>query len=149
MLDGHRRLAEANELAGQGRYEDAIGAYERAIAAAPELRGYRLVIGELLFELQRYEQAAQIFEACALEDGGRAQAFEALARARHLLGDLYGAIAAAERALEQAPAWAEAAFLSASLAREAGLPDAPQRLVRALSLDPRLEGRAREEGLLP
>lgn len=148
-LNGHRRIAEANALASEGRYEDAISAYEQAIAQQPELRGYRLVVGELLFELQRYEQAACVFEEVALEDPARAQAFEALARARQMLGDLYGAIGAIERAIERAPEWAEAAYLSAALAREAGLGDAHLRLCRALALDPRLNERAREDGLIP
>lgn len=147
-LDAHRRIAEANQLAQDGRYEDAIEAYERAIAHAPELRGYRLVIGELFFELQRYEAAAAIFEEVALSEP-RPQAFEALARARHMLGDVFGALAALERALEGAPEWADAVYFSASLLREAGLPDSGARLHRALSLDPRLATRAREDGLIP
>jgi tetratricopeptide (TPR) repeat protein len=141
-------LGEANALASQGRYEDAIAAYEHAIASAPELRGYRLVVGEMLFELQRYEAAALVFEEVALEDPQRAQAFEALARARQLLGDSFGAIAAADRAVSLAPQWADALYLSAQLCAEADMhEEARTRLDRALALDPRLVARATEDGL--
>lgn len=146
--DATRLLGEANALASQGRYEEAIIAYETAIAAAPDLRGYRLVVGEMLFELQRYDAAALVFEEVALQDPQRAQAFEALARARQLLGDPFGAIAAADRAVALAPQWADALYLSAQLCAEADLFDeASRRLDRALALDPRLAARAAEDGL--
>ncbi len=146
--DATKLLGEANALASQGRYEDAIGAYEAAIAAAPELRGYRLVVGEMLFELQRYEAAALVFEEVALEDPQRAQAFEALARARQLLGDPFGAIAAIDRAVSLAPQWAEAIYLSAQLCAEADMvEESRRRLDVAIGLDPRLVARASEDGL--
>lgn len=146
--DPHKLLAEANALASAGRYEEAIAAYEAAIAAGPQLRGYRLVVGELLFELQRYEAAASIFEEEALADPGRAQAFEALARARQMLGDRFGAIGAIDRAIAVAPQWADAIYLSALLHLEAEMePQGRALLQRALQLDPRLAARAAEDGL--
>ena len=148
--DPHKLLNEANALASAGRYEEAIGAYEAAIDESAELRGYRLVVGELLFELQRYEAAAIVFEEVALEDPQRAQAFEALARARQLLGDVYGAIGAIDRALSLAPQWPDALYLAAQLCREAGMHDtARARLSAAIHLDPNLAARAREDGWNP
>lgn len=145
--DPKKLLNEANALASAGRYEEAIVAYDAVIGGHPELRGYRLVVGELLFELQRYEDAATVFEEVALEDPQRAQAFEALARARQLTGDVFGAIGAIDRALALAPQWPEALYLAAQLLTEAGMHEpARHRLECALSLDPRLAGRAREDG---
>lgn len=146
--DPHQLLADANQLASQGRYEDAIAAYEAAISAGPALRGYRLVVGELLFELQRYEAAAGIFEEEALADPSRAQAFEALARARQMLGDPFGAIGALDRAIALAPQWADAIYFSALLHLDVDMEaEGRARLHRALQLDPRLAARAAEDGL--
>ena len=146
--DPHQLLADANGLASAGRYEEAILAYEAAIAAGPTLRAYRLVVGELLFELQRYEAAAAVFEEEALTDPSRAQAFEALARARQMLGDRFGAIGAVDRAIALAPQWAEAIYLSALLHIEVEMePQGRALLKRALALDPNLAARATEDGL--
>lgn len=147
--EAHRLLQEANTLAAAGRYEDAIRAYEQAIALHSPLRGYRLVVGELLFELQEYQLAAEVFEDVALAEPNRAEAFEALGRARLLLGDSFGAIAAFERALQGAPNWAQPAWQLALLYDEAGQPGiARQRLVLALRVEPSLREAARDEGLL-
>mgnify|MGYP001607375142 CR=1 FL=1 len=144
----HHRIAEANALANEGRYEDAIRVYENAIAASPELSGYRLVVGELLFELQHYELAAEVFEEVALAEPERAEAFEALGRARLLLGDSFGAIAAFERALRGAPGWAQPAWQLALLYDESGQHDlARERLEVAIASEPKLADAARDEGL--
>lgn len=147
--EAHRLLAEANALASRGRYEEAIRGYEQAISLHPPLHGYRLVIGELLFELQEYGRAADVFEEVALADAQRAEAFEALGRARLMLGDPFGAIAAFERALSVAPGWAPPAWHLALLYDEAGQPDlAKARLRVAVASEPKLLEAAREEGLL-
>jgi tetratricopeptide (TPR) repeat protein len=147
--EAHRLLQEANTLAAAGRYEDAIRAYEQAIALHSPLRGYRLVVGELLFELQEYQLAAEVFEDVALAEPDRAEAFEALGRARLLLGDSFGAIAAFERALRGAPNWAQPAWQLALLYDEAGQRAvARERLVLALHAEPSLREAARDEGLL-
>ena len=146
--EAHRLLAEANALAAEGRYEDAIRGYEHAIAQHAPLRGYRLVVGELLFELQHYELAAEVFEEVALAEPERAEAFEALGRARLLLGDSFGAIAAFERALRGAPGGAQPAWQLALLYDESGQHDlARQRLEVAIASEPKLADAARDEGL--
>lgn len=146
--EAHRLLAEANTLAAQGRYEDAIRGYEHAITLHAPLRGYRLVVGELLFELQAYELAAEVFEEVALAEPGRAEAFEALARARLMLGDSFGAIAAFERALLGAPGWAQPAWQLALLYEESGqLELARGRLRMAIASDPKFLAVAKDEGL--
>jgi tetratricopeptide (TPR) repeat protein len=147
--EAHRLLGEANAMAAEGRYEDAIRGYEQAIALHAPLRGYRLVVGELLFELQEYQLATEVFEEVALAEPDRAEAFEALGRARLLLGDSFGAIAAFERALRGAPGWALPAWQLALLYEEAGQPElAGARLETAMRADPKLRETARSEGLL-
>lgn len=147
--EAHRLLGEANALAADGRYEEAIRGYEQAIALHAPLRGYRLVVGELLFELQQYELATEVFEEVALAEPDRAEAFEALGRARLLGGDSFGAIAAFERALRGAPGWAQPAYQLAMLYEESNqLLLANERLDVAMKADPKLRDAARNDGLL-
>lgn len=147
--EAHRMLAEANARAAEGAYEDAIRGYEQAISLHAPLRGYRLVVGELLFELQRYELAAEVFEEVALAEPDRAEAFEALGRARLMVGDAFGAIAAFERALRGAPGWAQPAWQLALLYEESGQLDlARARLRLAIASEPSFLETAREDGLL-
>lgn len=148
--EGRRLIATADELSGSGRYEEALAWYERAIAIAPgSLGGYRFVVGELLFELQRYAAAARAFEAVVGSMPTHAQGWEALGRTMAMLGKPDHAAPALERAIALAPSWGDplyhAALAYAELGQRASVDD---RLRRAIAIDPRFAEAAKDDGIL-
>lgn len=147
--DAAARLARAERLREEGRYEEAIAVYTEAIARHPTLTPYRFVVAELCFELQRYTEAASTFAEIVRAEPQHAQAWGGLGRAAHLLGEDGHAIAALEQAILLAPDWAEPLYEVALLYAEKndhGL--AEDRLRRAIARDPRLAASAEDEGLL-
>lgn len=142
-------VASAEHLRTEGRYEDAIAAYQEAIALDPSLAHYRFSVAELCFELQRYTEAAHAYAEIAQREPHHVQAWAGLGRAAHMLGEDQHAIAALEQAILLAPQWAEPAYEAALLYASRGEHAlAEDRLRRALTLDPRLAAAAEEEGLL-
>ena len=142
-------IARAERLRAEGRYEDAIAAFEEAMAHFPMLRAYRFVVAELCFELQRYPQAANIFADLVRNEPQHVQAWAGLGRAAYLLGDEQNAILAFERAIGLSPDWAEPLYEAALIYASRG--DhllAEDRLRRALARDPKLIQTADEDGLL-
>jgi tetratricopeptide (TPR) repeat protein len=147
--DAAQRLARAEQLRGEGRYEEAIAVYTEAIARHPALTPYRFVTGELYFELQRYRDAASVFAEIVRAEPHHAQAWGGLGRAAHLLGEDGHALAALEQAILLAPDWAEPLYEAALLYAERGEhAPAEDRLRRALARDGKLVAAAEEEGLL-
>lgn len=142
-------VARADELSAGGRYEEAIAWYEQAIARAPvACGGYRFVIGELLFELQRYGDAAQAFESVVRATPSHAQGWEALGRTLSMIGLHERASGAFEHAIALAPAWGEPLYHAALAYAELGQRAlADDRLRRAIALDARFADAARDDGL--
>ena len=142
-------VSTADLLRGEGRYEEAIAAYQQAIALDPSYVPYRFSVAELCFELQRYAEAAQVYAEIVQREPHHAQAWAGLGRSAHLLGEDQHAVAALEQAILLAPQWAEPLYEAAVLyaaRNEDGL--AEDRLRRALISDPRLLAAADEEGLI-
>jgi tetratricopeptide (TPR) repeat protein len=147
--DAAARLARAERLRNEGRYEEAIDAYRDAIGRHPSLAPYRFVVGELCFELQRYADAASFYADIVKMEPHHAQAWGGLGRAAHLLGQDGHAIAALEQAIVLAPEWAEPLYEAALVYADRGDDAlAEDRLRRALMRDPKLVASAEEEGLL-
>ncbi|MFO0682030.1 MAG: tetratricopeptide repeat protein [Sandaracinus sp.] len=147
--DASARLARAERLRNEGRYEEAIAAYREAMTAYPALAPYRFAIGELLFELQRYQEAAGVFAEIVRAEPQHAQAWSGLGRAAHLVGEDGHAIAALEQAIALAPEWSEPLYEAAVLYAERGdHARAEDRLRRALAREPKLVQAADDEGLL-
>lgn len=147
--EGRRCVATADELAAAGRYEEALAWYEQAMARAPRAcGGYRFVVGELLFELQRYDDAARTFEAVVAALPTHAQGWEALGRTLSMLGQPARAASALEQAIAIAPEWPEPLYHAALAYAELGRrTDVDDRLRRAIALDPRFAEAARDDGL--
>ena len=148
-LEGRRLVAHADELSAHGRYEEAIGFYERAVVRAPSaLGGYRFVIGELLFELQRYEDAARTFDAIVRAAPQHAQAWEALGRTWAMLASADRAAQAFERAIALAPAWGDPLYHAALAYWDLGdRARCEERLRRAIAIDARYAEAARDDGI--
>ncbi len=147
--EGRRLIATADALSAEGRYEDALGFYGRAIACSPSSLGaYRFVVGELLFELQRYDDAARAFDDVVRAMPTHAQGWEALGRTLTLLGMTQRATAALEQAIALAPGWGDPLYHAALAYAELGQrTTAEDRLRRAIALDPRFAQAARDDGL--
>lgn len=147
---GRGIVAHADALSAAGRYEEAIAAYEGAIACAPmALAGYRFVIGELLFELQRYEDAARAFDALVRTMPTHAQAWEALGRTWAMLAHPDRAAHAFEQAIALAPAWADPLYHAALAYSDLGDRRlCEDRARRAIALDPRFARAAHDDGIL-
>jgi len=79
--------------AGQGRHEDAIGAFGVAIEAFPEDRVVLALRAESLFELERDEEAAADLERVLAIDPEHLAAHALLARIRASQGDVEAAAA--------------------------------------------------------
>jgi tetratricopeptide (TPR) repeat protein len=147
--EGKRLVARADELSSHGRYEEAITCYEQAIARAPSaLSGYRFVIGELYFDLQRYPEAERAFEEVVRALPAYAQGWEALGRTLAMIGAHDRAIVALERAIALAPTWGAALYHAALAYGELGQRAAMEdRMRRAIAVDPRYARAAEDDGL--
>ncbi|MDQ3032500.1 MAG: tetratricopeptide repeat protein [Myxococcota bacterium] len=148
--EGRRCVATADELAANGRYEDAIAWYQQAIARAPvACAGYRFVVGELLFELQRYDEAARTFEVVVGALPDHPPAWEALGRTLSMLGRAERAADALERAIALDPSWGEPLYHAALAYTELGRRElAEDRLRRAMAIDERFGEAAKDDGLV-
>ncbi len=148
MSTPQERIAEAESLVARGLYERAIAAYAQLIEAQPELEHYRFVIGELLFELQRYLDAARTFDVVTQRAPGDPRGWDALGRAYALAGESIRAAAALEHAAMLAPGWPEPRYQAALAYVELGdVARAEAHLRAAIAIDPRFRALALEEGL--
>jgi tetratricopeptide (TPR) repeat protein len=147
---------QANEFAQQGtafhsqkKYEQAIEAYEKAIALFPPYRAYKFIIGEMLFELRRVEEAAQAFRETLEFTPDHEQAWNDLGQCLLLLGRHEQALQAFECAIEIKPDYVEALYNGAMAhARLQHPAKAKAYLAKVLTLRPDWEPYARENALL-
>jgi tetratricopeptide (TPR) repeat protein len=95
---------EADRLQAAGRFEEAVAAYRRAIAVAPDDARLRNELGASLFQLRRFSEAADAFQAAVDRDRGYAVAWFNLGNALRNAGRAAFAVSAGERFVELAPA---------------------------------------------
>lgn len=149
MDQARQLILQADQLAADARYEEAIAAYEHAMTLSAALGGYRFVVGELHFELQRYGEAVKVFHDLTQRNPTDARAWEALGRALQLAGDLERAASVFDHACALAPGWGEAAYHAALCHAERGDDRSTEaRLREAVHAEPRWLEAARDEGLL-
>ncbi len=87
------------KLKKQGRYEEAIEEYKKAIELDPEYAKAYYRVGQLYLKLKDEDKAIEYFELSIKKDPSRANNYKYLARAFISKGDYDKAIAICERAL--------------------------------------------------
>lgn len=123
------------EAEASGRLEEAVRAYERALASGDAEVSFNL--GNCLFALRRLEPACQSFEAALQREPDYAEAWNNLGIARGELGRVPTAVEAFRRALEVVPHYADAHFnLAEALAMSGDLEGARRHFRAYLSYDP-------------
>ncbi len=131
----HFHLAEG--LRALERYEDAVTAYQRALALDPWNADAYYGLGNALFELHRFAEAADHYRQTLRLNPNDAETLNNLGNALQELGDVDGAAASYRRALEVDPHFADALLnLGALLAKAGEITDATACYRQALVIDP-------------
>lgn len=127
----------AQDLKAARRFEDAIAELGLGLELSPNEAGLMTEVGFCLMELERYAEAAKVFEAAIRADSSWAPGFFGYGSAAEQLGALDQARSAWERAVgldqRHADAWAGLAGLAA---RRGDWTTARELAGRAVELDP-------------
>ncbi len=70
LARAHRYVEEADAAVGQGRYEDAVAAYQMAIGLAPDIAELKVWAAVALVQMGREGEAMILFETAFLADPG-------------------------------------------------------------------------------
>lgn len=145
-------IAQAGQHQQAHENDEAIRLYREAIALmadVPPYVSYNLVLGDLLFQLQRYREAAECYRQLVDAFPEHDQGWSGLGQALALLGEEREALQAFEQCVvlvsDDAPAWYHGAVLHARRGDDA---TAAQWLRRALKLQPAWRERAASEPVL-
>ncbi|GAB4580426.1 MAG: hypothetical protein Fur0022_31670 [Anaerolineales bacterium] len=142
----HTLITQADDLRQRGKLDEAIAAYREAIRLVPAFGTLNLMIGEMLFTLQRPAEAAEAYHALLALAPNHEQAWERLGECQLLLGQLEEAFVSFEKALAFAPQNVEANYYLALLyARRGETQKATACLRQALRLRPQWETQARND----
>jgi tetratricopeptide (TPR) repeat protein len=134
-----RHAATGHGLKREGRFEEAIAAFGKALEREPQNAALMTQVGLCLLELGRREEAAQVLGTALRLDPYSAQASFAYGWAAENLGALEQAGAAWERAVSLDPDRADAlAGLAGLAARRRDWETAKALGERAMALDPNL-----------
>jgi tetratricopeptide (TPR) repeat protein len=127
--------------ARQGRDDDAVARFDRALALDPELPGVQLSRGISLHRLGRHRNAEGAFEAALRQEPGEPSALLFLGLARIALGEYDGAVAPLREAARRDPELAQLALHNLGLAQwKAGASETAVRTFdEAIALDPNSE----------
>ena len=101
-------FATGVEAEAEGRFEDAVRAYQRAVGPANAEAWFNL--GNCQYALRRRSQAAHAFAAAVAAEPGWAEAWNNLGIVRGELGDRPGAAAALQQSLHLVPHYADAHY---------------------------------------
>jgi predicted O-linked N-acetylglucosamine transferase (SPINDLY family) len=127
----------ANALVEQGRAEDAIAGYRRALAAAPDFAAAYVNLGNVLGAAGRVAEAAACFRKALVLDPDLAEASYNLGTLLQAEARPQEAAACFERAIALRPRFAEAHYALGGLLRAAGRhADALRCYEQALAADP-------------
>jgi tetratricopeptide (TPR) repeat protein len=145
---GFEYILRGNQLSNEGRYEEALAAYELSIDIAPEAVGY-LSKGEALYELGRNEQALTAFDTAISMDPTIAHAHYMKGVVLYELARYGDALLEYDKALlidpSYAPYYIEKAWALASLGRD---DEAVTASNKAVILDPSTDSYWAKAGIL-
>ncbi len=114
----------------------------------PLYRSYKFIIADILFELQRYSEAAQAYRDTIMSPEHN-QAWFGLGQCLTPLAHCEEALMACEKAIEINPEYADALYYSAMLYTFLYQPAKAQTcLNKAITLQPHWEARVRQDPLL-
>jgi len=130
-------LERGNDYADQGKFDEAIGEYERAIELAPDDAGNYRNLGSSLGRQEKWEEAAAAYEKAIDLDPDFGEAYGDLVAVYLRLGKLSDAVDAGERAIELSPDYAGAHINLGVAYNEQGRTDeAIAQWEEAVELDP-------------
>ncbi len=145
-------IKQGNALSKQGQTEAAIAQYREAMAlmpGSPIYGAYNFPIGDMLFSLQRYREAATAYRQAIEFVPEHDQAWNSLGQCLLMTGDYEEAAQAFERSAalvpDDAARWYSAAQAYAKLNDE---DRARACLKRALQLKPEWQAQAKQDTLL-
>lgn len=145
-------IYKANKFYGQKKYDQAITAYQEAIALVPDspvYAAYKFVIGEMLMKLNRHQEAIRIYEEVVEKTPAHDQAWSDLGKCFMMTGNDQRAVHAFERCLEIAPVSGLANYYLALVHAKKGKTEkAKVHFQRAIEIDPGYKKWAQKEPLL-
>jgi tetratricopeptide (TPR) repeat protein len=102
-VEFYKRYDAAWELTEKGRYEEAIGAWNRALELSPSDPQALMNLGMSLMKVRRLDEAIAHLERSVASDAGNAEGYLNLGIALAMSGRLHEAIARYEMALQRDP----------------------------------------------
>jgi choline-sulfatase len=112
-----REFQAAARLAGEGRLEESETELRRLLASSPQLLEARLQLGDVLLQMGRAAEAADVLAAAAAMEGASGDVWVALGEARLRQGDVGEAEAAGRRAIAESPTRAHELLARVALRR--------------------------------
>jgi tetratricopeptide (TPR) repeat protein len=132
-----QHLERGNDYADQGRFDEAIAEYERAIELAPDDAGLYRNMGSSLGNQERWQKAAAAYEKAIDLNPDFGEAYGDLVAAYISLGRVSDAVDAGERAIELSPDYAGAhSNLGVAYNEQGRTDEAIAQWKEAVELDP-------------
>lgn len=137
--EARKQYEKAAKAQAEGKREEAIEHYEKALAIAPDMYFARNNLGSLYLEDRRFEDAEKAFRKVIDDNQADANAYFNLGNVYLITGRLPEAVTAIEEGLKRQPQSALGQFLMGSLLiRQGDVQGGEQRLRSALAYDPTL-----------
>lgn len=145
----HALITQADDLRQRGKLAEAITAYREAIRLVPAYGTLNLVVGDVLFQLQRPVEAADAYRTLLNTAPEHDQAWSRLGQCQLLLGQHAEALTSLEKAVQANANDVEANYYLAILyARQNESKKAINCLQTALRHRPQWEAQARKDKVL-
>lgn len=145
-------IRRAGELRQQKKYDEAIDAYRQGIelmSHSPSYVSYNLIVGDMLYDMERYAEAAEAYRAIVQAIPEQDQAWTSLGLCEMKLGHYREAAEAFDRSLEIEPQSAQTLYYSAAMHAYLGHKEQAREYVqRVLRLKPEWQERMGKDTLL-